>query len=71
VLTWDKSASMGEEAVLADSGRAGEIIAEVGRVRMSRAVKDGLAVPLRKKWKIQNTLPRPQGSSRRRTWGSI
>jgi hypothetical protein len=27
VLAWDKSASMGEEAVLADSGRAGENVA--------------------------------------------
>ena len=26
-------ASLGEEAVLADSGRAGEVVAEVGRVR--------------------------------------
>jgi hypothetical protein len=42
VLAWDKSASMDEEAVLADSGRAGEIIAGVGRVRMLRAVKDRL-----------------------------
>jgi hypothetical protein len=28
-------ASLGEEAVLADSGRAGEVAAGVGRVRMS------------------------------------
>jgi hypothetical protein len=28
-----KRASLGEEAVLADSGRAGEVAARVGRVR--------------------------------------
>ena len=30
-----QGASLGEEAVLADSGRAGEVAARVGRVRMS------------------------------------
>jgi hypothetical protein len=30
---WGNGASMGEETVLADSGRAGEIAARVGRVR--------------------------------------
>ena len=30
---WGQGASLGEESVLADSGRAGEIIAGVGRVR--------------------------------------
>jgi len=32
---WGNGASLGEEAVLADSGRAGEVAAGVGRVRMS------------------------------------
>ena len=32
---WGNGASLGEEAVLADSGRADEVAAGVGRVRMS------------------------------------
>ena len=48
MLAWDKSASLGEEAVLADSGRAGKVVAGVGRVRMLRAVKSNLGLPLNK-----------------------
>ena len=44
MLAWDKSASLGEEAVLADSGRAGKVVAGVGRVRMLRAVKGNLSL---------------------------
>ena len=32
-LVWGKGVSQGEEAVLADSGRAGEVTASIGRVR--------------------------------------
>jgi len=32
-LVWGKGVSQGEEAVLADSGRVGEITASIGRVR--------------------------------------
>jgi len=45
VLAWDKSTSLGKEAVLADSGRAGEVVARVGRVRKLRAGTHRLGQP--------------------------
>jgi hypothetical protein len=41
-----KGASLGEEAVLADLGRAGEVVARVGRVRSLAFLSILLDVPL-------------------------